>query len=68
MKHLIGQTETLHEDVLEYLDDRKEVILYRQSEAVLVQLAKFQASLKPELERKRLYEISTKWSANSTKC
>ena len=56
VKHLIGQAETLHEDVLEYLDDRKEVILYRQSEAVLVQLAKFEASLKPALERKRLYE------------
>jgi len=55
VKHLIGQAETLHEDVLEYLDDRKEVILYRQSEAVLVQLAKFEASLKPELDRKRLY-------------
>ena len=33
VKHLIGQAETLHEDVLEYLDDRKAVILYRQSEA-----------------------------------
>jgi hypothetical protein len=56
VKHLIGQAETLHEDVIEHLDDRKEVVLYRQSEAVLVQLAKFEASLKPELERKRLYE------------
>jgi hypothetical protein len=55
VKHLIGQAEILHEDVLEYLDGRKEVVLYRQSEAVLVQLAKFEASLKPALERKRLY-------------
>jgi hypothetical protein len=56
VKHLIGQAETLHEDVIEHLDSRKEVVMYRQSEAVLVQLAKFEASLKPELERKRLYE------------
>jgi hypothetical protein len=56
VKHLIGQVETLHEDMLHDLDGRKELILYRQAEAVLVQLVKFQTSLKPELERKRLYE------------
>ena len=56
VKHLIGQAEILHEDVIEHLDGRKEVVLYRQSEAVLVQLAKFEASLKPALERKQLYE------------
>ena len=56
MKHLIDQVETLHEDVLEDLVGRKEVVLYRQAEAVLVQLVKFEASLKPELNRKRLYE------------
>src|SRR5471030_117981 len=56
VKHLIGQAEILHEDVIEHLDGRKEVVLYRQSEAVLIQIAKFEASLKSELERKRLYE------------
>ena len=55
VKHLIGQVETLHEDVLD-LDGRKEVVFYRQSEAVLVQLVKFEASLKSELARKQLYE------------
>lgn len=56
VKHLIGQVETLHEDVLEDLAGRKEAVLYRQAEAVLVQLVKFDASLKPELNRKRLYD------------
>jgi hypothetical protein len=56
VKHLTGQAETLHEDVLEYLDSGKQLILYRQAEAVLVQLVKLDESLSPELGRKRLYE------------
>ena len=54
--HLIRHVETLQEDVLEHLDGRKEQILYRQGDAVLVQLVQFEASLRSGLGRKKLYE------------